>query len=262
MSQEAAHAGRSGAALVPVSEQIAWINECFPIEKGIHEHVSLYLVRGPAGPIVIDSGSFYHRASIRERLKSALGEENLGALILSHSDYPHSANIGAFRQEWGDIEIVASSGVPAIQGLPYATPCRIGQSMEVLGRRFTFVDPPLADRSHTTWIYDSESGVLFTSDGFGNFHQPGQCFFDSSDFEDNIPVDEICAFHREALGWLRYVDPAKLRRRLDEIFASYDVTRVCPIHGNVILGGDVPEYLDRLMASVQRIVDDYDPPTS
>lgn len=250
---------RQAAALVPVVGDVHWINECFPIEPGRHEHVSVYLIMGPEGSIVIDSGSFYHRSSIRARLKSALGPDGLDAIILSHSDYPHSANIGAFRKEWGDLQIVASSGVPAIQGLPYATPCRIGETMEVLGRKFTFVDPPLADRSHTTWIYDHLTGALFTSDGFGNLHRPGECGFVSGEFEDNIRTEDIYDFHREALSWLRYVDPAKLRHRLDEIFCAHQVSRVCPIHGNVVEGRNLAEYLDRLMASVTRIAEGYTP---
>ena len=143
-------------------------------------HVSVYLVRAPGGSILIDSGSFYHRESLSRRIGEATGDQGPQALVLSHSDYPHSANIPSFRDSWGDFEIVASVASPEIQGLPYARRARIGESLDVLGRRFTFIDPPLADRSHTTWIYDEEARTLFVADGFGTLHAPGNC--------DDIPI--------------------------------------------------------------------------
>ena len=68
---------------------------------------------------------------------------------------------------------MATCGDPAIQGLPYATRARIGGTMEVLGRSFRFLDPPLADRSHTSWVYDESSRVMFVADGFGSYHAAG-----------------------------------------------------------------------------------------
>lgn len=249
-----------GSAAVELTDELIWVNECFPISESEHEHVSVYLISGSSGQIVVDSGSFYHRESIRNRLHEATGGLGLDALILSHSDYPHSGNIRAFREEWGDIEIVASSGSPEIQGLPYARKCSLGGTMEVQGRSFSFIDPPLADRSHTTWIFDHESGALFTSDGFGNFHAPGQCDWVHADFPEGIPVGEIRRYHEEALSWLRYVQPEKLERPLGEIFEQYEVSWVCPVHGNPIAGGDTESYLKRLLESIAQIAAAYSLP--
>ena len=49
---------RSADVVVPLSGDVGWIAECYPVE-GRHLHVSLYLIRTPAGNIVVDSGSFY-----------------------------------------------------------------------------------------------------------------------------------------------------------------------------------------------------------
>lgn len=253
-------AAASPAAAVRVDRELLWINECFPLEDGRHEHVSVYLLQGPESSVVVDSGSFYHRDSIRARLHRAVEERGLDALVLSHSDYPHAGNIGAFREEWGDIDIVASSAAPDIQGLPYATKCTIGESMTVRGREMTFVDPPLADRSHTTWIYDHGTRALFTSDGFGNFHEPGECGWTSGQFLHGIRPDDIYRFHRETLSWLRYVHPPRLQARLREIFDDFRVDWICPIHGNVIAGADLDAYLERLTDSVRRIAEEYPGP--
>ncbi|MFC5973581.1 MBL fold metallo-hydrolase [Halomarina salina] len=237
---------------------VEWLSVCHPVE-GHHEHVSVYLVEHDGSYLLVDSGSFHHEAEIRSAIEAATDGAGIDAILLSHSDYPHSANVEPFREEWADVELVASSGSPAIQGLSDARRCVIGEDLDVLGRTFSFVDPPLADRSHTTWIHDDESKVLFTADGFGNYHDDG-CDRLSTEFDGGVPVEAIYRYHAENLVWLRYVDPAKLRRALDDIFDRYEVSAVAPIHGNPILAADLPDYLDRLEAAASRIADGYDVP--
>jgi flavorubredoxin len=247
------------AEAVRLTEDVEWIHECYDLD-GRHEHVSVYLIRADGGNIVVDSGSFYHRDSIHARLTEATRGEGVQALILSHSDYPHSGNIGAFREAWGDLEIVASCGDPGIQGLPYARPSRIGETLDVLGRPFTFLDPPLADRSHTTWIYDRTSRVMFVADGFGNYHAPGQCDLLSPDLPEAGRTESIQDFHRDTLTWLRYVDAALMGRILRRLFDDQPVSFVAPIHGNPIAGADLPDYLARLIDGIERLAKSYEVP--
>jgi len=241
---------------VQLTDELRWIEECYDLGEGTrrHKHVSVYLLRGER-TILIDSGSFHHREAIRADVEAATGDDAIDALILSHSDYPHSANVREFAATEDDAELVASSGAPEKQGLPEATKCEIGGSMTVAGREFSFVDPPLADRSHSTWIYDHGSGALFTADGFGSRHRPGECTATSRDFEDGIPADAIDEFHRNELRWLRYVDPARLRVALESIVEEYPVTWIAPIHGHPIAGEDLDRYLDRLIDATGRIAD-------
>lgn len=242
---------------VELSEELTWINECFPLSGGEHMHVSVYLLSGGGRHVVVDSGSFYHRDRIMGRLAEATGGRGIDAIVLSHSDYPHSGNIPAFREDWGDVEIVASSGAPDIQGLPYARKARLGDEMEVQGRTMSFVDPPLADRSHTSWIYDHGTATLFTADGFGDHHRPGACAATSRDRSGGVSEAGIRRYHGEALRWLRYVDPPKLMGRLREILSAREVRWIAPVHGSPIAGEDVGDYLDRLERAVERIAREY-----
>ncbi|MFV1986480.1 MAG: MBL fold metallo-hydrolase [Gemmatimonadota bacterium] len=236
-----------------IGSGVEWIHECFP-EEGGHLHVSVYLVRAPEGDILIDSGSFYHRESLSRRIGEATGGRGPRSLILSHSDYPHSANIPTFRDQWGDFEIVASVASPEIQGLPYARRARIGESLDVLGRRFTFLDPPLADRSHTTWIYDEEARTLFVADGFGTLHRPGDCDVWWGDLPAVGRADGVKEFHDQTLRWLIYVDPDRLMAALRDMFARHPADVVAPIHGPPIAADDLEQYLDDLSAGVREIV--------
>lgn len=220
-------------------------------------HVSLYLIRTDQGNIVVDSGSYYHRESIRRRLTAAVGTEGIRALVLSHSDYPHSANIGDFRKLWGDFEIVASCGEASIQGLPYATQSQIGAENVVLGRTFRFLDPPLADRSHTSWIYDTESQVMFAADGFGSFHEQGETHSTSSQYTAGIPYRAIHDFHAEAVVWLRYADADLLAATFDRLLTNNPCAWVAPIHGPPIAADALPDYLEKLKTAVRAISEGY-----
>ncbi len=245
---------RGPAASVPLTHDVSWIAENYPLGEGRNVHVSVFLIRAEEQNILIDSGSFYHRESLVRRISGVTAGEGIHSLILSHSDYPHSGNIPAFRRRWGDFEIVASSGEPEIQGLPYARRSRIGGSLEVAGRQIDFLDPPLADRSHTSWIYDRASRVLFVADGFGYHHADDETGLTSRQLPDGFRSEEIYTFHRDTLIWLRYADPPVLMGVLREIFAEREVSWVAPIHGNPIAAEHLDDYLERLEAGVRRIV--------
>ncbi|PSP57830.1 hypothetical protein BRC72_07735 [Halobacteriales archaeon QH_7_66_36] len=246
-------------ATIPLTGGVRWINECFAHEDA-HEHVSVYLIETETAAILIDSGSFYHREAIAERIDQATGGDGPEAIVLSHSDYPHAGNISTIRDRWDDVELVASSGSPELQGLSDAQRCTIGDSRTVLDRRFSFVDPPLADRSHTAWIYDHGSGVLFTADGFGSYHEPADCDRTSRQFEDNVPRETIYQYHANNLAWLRYVDPEKLEAALASIFETYDISYVAPIHGHPISGRELPEFTNRLVDVAGCIASEYEVP--
>lgn len=239
-----------------LTDEVVWINECYK-HGDQHEHISTYLIRGDSGNVLIDSGSFYHREAIRAGIIDTTDGDGIDAIVLSHSDYPHSGNVSEFRDDWGDVELVASSGSPEIQGLSDARRCRIGESLSIQDRTFSFIDPPLADRSHTTWIYDHESEVLFTADGFGSYHNPMNCDKTSRDFADGIPATSILGFHQNNLVWLRYVDADKLAAALDSIIELYDISYVAPIHGHPIHRIDLDRFLDRLIESARCIADRY-----
>ena len=239
---------------VPLTRSVSWIAENYSLGAGRNVHVSVYLIRAGEKNILIDSGSFYHRASLVERISRATEGTGIHSLVLSHSDYPHSGNIPAFRRRWGDFEIVASSGEPEIQGLPYARRSRIGGSLVVAGREIDFLDPPLADRSHTSWIYDRASRVLFVADGFGYHHADDETGLTSRQLPDGFRSEEIYSFHRDTLIWLRYADPDVLMGVLREMFEAREVSWVAPIHGNPIAAEHLDDYLERLEEGVRRIV--------
>ena len=237
-----------------LTSDVTWVGESFRLGPDRFEHVSVYLIEADGGWILVDSGSFHSRASLLAEIREGTRGEGIQALILSHSDYPHSANVPALRETWGDFEIVASCGDPGIQGLPYATRVHIGGTQEVLGRRFRFIDPPLADRSHTSWVYDEVSKVLFVADGFGSYHRGRDALSTSRDLPHGIDPAAIAGFHADAVPWLKYVDPPYLMERLAEMLADHPPSWVAPIHGPPIAAEHLPAFLASLFEAVTTIV--------
>lgn len=248
--------------VVTLPNGVHWIEECFDLGSTHaprrHKHVSVYVV--PADrPILVDSGSFLHRDAIVDGVNEATDGTSVGTVILSHSDYPHAANVREFAGPDGPATLVASSGAPEKQGLPDAQKCEIGSTMSFQGDRFTFIDPPLADRSHSTWIFHHESGTLFTADGFGSRHPPDRCLATSREFDDGIPAAAIHEYHQANLPWLRYVDPSRLEVALRDIIAAHDVAWIAPIHGHPIAGADLDRYIECLIEAAGEIVADANP---
>jgi flavorubredoxin len=125
--------------------------------------------------------------------------------------------------------------------------------MSIGNREITFLESPLADIIFTTWPYDHETGVLFTADGFGLFHDPANCdrIFDTD--LDGLTVDGLAEYHRHSLRWLELIDPSKLMAHLRQLLGERDISYVAPAHGPPIAGDLLPEYLDRLEAAIERI---------
>ena len=238
---------------VKLTDEVTWIVESYPLAEQ-HVHVSVFLIESGDATVLVDSGSFYHRDRIEAQITEVTGGDPIDALILSHADLPHSGNVPEFREKWPDLQLVSSSGSPEVVGLGDADiTCEIGGRMEICGREFSFVDPPLADIQHSTWIFDHGSGVLFTADGFGNYHHPSEAELTAGQLPDGIRTADIRAYHRDALRWLSYVEAAKIAPAIDGLFEAYDVTYVAPTHGNPIEASMLPQYRERLLDAIDSI---------
>ncbi|MFC7229740.1 MBL fold metallo-hydrolase [Salinirubellus salinus] len=238
---------------VQLTEDVTWLAESYPHGEK-HLHVSVYLVEHDDSYILVDSGSFYHREQIDAQLAETIGDAPVDALVLSHADLPHSGNVPEFRDRWPELTLVSSSGSPAVVGLGHAdVTAEIGGTMDICGRTFSFVDPPLADIQHSTWIFDHDSGVLFTADGFGNYHAPEHAGEPFGAVDGGVPTADIRDYHRDALRWLCYVDPARIDPAVDALFEDLDVSVLAPTHGNPIEAADFPEYRARLWAAIEEI---------
>jgi flavorubredoxin len=237
------------AVHVELFDGVHWIAECSDIGD-THMHTAVYLIETDEGTILIDTGSHTHQAPLQQAIEATVGDGGVDAIVISHPDLPHSGNVRHFQEVWDDPEIVSSVATPPVVGLPDRTRATIGSETEVLGRRITFADPPLADIVFSTWPYDHETGVLFSIDGFGTYHEPGACQTVINDESDLPSVEEIGRYHADTFRWLEFVDAEKFERTLRETFEAFDVSYVAPTHGSPIAAECIGAYLDRLTEAV------------
>lgn len=244
----------------PLGDDVRWIDECYGFPGG-HHHIAVYLIRHGEEYILVDAGAAEHRADIESRIDRITGEADPSAMILTHSDLPHVANVKAFRERW-DLELhssfAGSASSPEALGMGPANVCSLGETKRVLGRRFSFPWPPLVDAAHSMWIFDHATGTMFMAD-VGHYHRPGSCtaVWDGSDWD--VDVELVVDYLRDALPFVHFLDPEKVAGAFERLLDEYEVRCLAPIHGNPVVGErNVEAYVSRYVEAIAQIGEEYD----
>jgi flavorubredoxin len=239
-----------------VAGDLFQLGECAVGAVG-HEAVRVYVLMNDAHPIIVDCGSQLHRASILKDLDELLAGRAPECVLLTHSELPHAGNLLQVARRWPAVKVIVSNvmlpyieiapGLPAAQ-VTTATP---GSTVEIAGRRIEFVEALLKDQPGSQWIFDAQTGALFTGDGFGYTHAPGECeaFADES---GGIQVEKFRRHHRAAFRFLRWVVAERFNADLHRLFARYSVQIIAPIHGNAIRS-DISAHVERLKHAISQI---------
>lgn len=234
-----------------LTDDVYWITNCHP-DGERHMHMSEYLIRDEAGTVLVDSGSSHYREEIVNEVNRLTDGAGPDVVLLTHSTLPHTENVPAFEAEWGDIETVAATGrFPEIVGLPDATPRQLNRPVEFAGRPFTCIHPLLTDVTVSQWVYDHDSGVLFTAEAFGHYHDPGTCGLTSDEMDGGIPTEYVDQFYLDKLPFVDFLDRERLGDAFEMLFDILDVSYVAPIHGNPVASEDIDDYV----ADVLRALD-------
>lgn len=241
-----------------LDDSIQWIHQCYETDDW-HMHTSQYLI-GDDRKVLIDAGSDHHRSRAIDEIKTALDGASLEALLLTHSILPHTENLPRIQAEWPDIEIIAATNAPTVVGLPAAAEPKILNDRRTIATHpFSFLDPLLTDVVGSNWVLHEPTGTLFTAEGVGHYHHPGDCDRTSSELTGGIPREAIHAFHRDKLAFLGYLDPEKLRGGFLSVLRSFDIERIAPMHGNPIDPGDIDAYVDGVVESASDFARDWTP---
>ena len=239
-----------------IAPGVEWVFECYEVAPDLHMHDAAFVVDTDGGAVVVDTGSRFNRRNLLDRVDVA---DDPAAVILSKGHLPHAANVHALQSAY-DLEVRTSAQATEIVGLPDAEPGTVGSTMTVAGARFTFVKPPLKDVPHSAWIYAHGSGTLFSADGFGCYHRPGDCERTADEYPGGLPGDLLLAYHRDTLAWLRYADPERVVDAIDECFDERAVERVAPNHGPPVPADGVPSLRDAMRSVVETLCDEFEPP--
>ncbi|MBU6359389.1 MAG: MBL fold metallo-hydrolase [Chloroflexota bacterium] len=223
-----------------------------------YEAVLVYVIMNHQHPILIDCGSQLHRAGIMQEINSLLAGHTPEYIFLTHSELPHAGNLQQVAKQWPNIKVIVSNVMlPYIEIAPILPLSQItseaaGKTINIGGRTLKFVFATLKDQPGSQWVFDTQTGILFTGDGFGYYQSAEQIGKFSDEVEGGIREIQFRDYHRTAFHFLRWVLPEKFNPDLDAIFAQLPVKIIAPIHGDAIRS-DIPTHVARLKQAVANI---------
>jgi flavorubredoxin len=233
-----------------LTEEVHWLSNCRE-EAGRHLHMSEYLIEGEDGTVLVDSGSSLYQDEIVDEIDRLTDGAGPDAILLTHSTLPHTENVPALTDRWGEITTVSATGrYPEIVGLPDAEPRQLNRPIEYGGREFTCIHPILTDVTVSQWIFDHRSRVLFTAEAFGHYHAPDDCAATSAELDGGIDYRDVEDFYLDTLPFARFLDRRKLESAFESLFDVLDVSYVAPIHGTPIAAEDVDDYVEDVVRAV------------
>jgi flavorubredoxin len=225
-----------------VAGDLYQIGESVVGDNGWHEAVRIYVLLNDGCPLLFDAGSHIHRGQIMNDLKELLGDTVPGFVFLTHTELPHTGNLSAILAEWPEINLVVSSAILPHVELPWwLTDKQIqygyaGTVGTYGNREISFSDGIIKDQPGTHWMFDEETGALFTADAFGYLYpQPADQKFDD-ELDEGILVDWFKRYHESAFRFLPMVDGKKVNADIAKVFAKRKVDVIAPTHGNAIRG--------------------------
>jgi|GEM_PF-1362292 len=243
-----------------ITADIYQVGECVSGASG-HEAVHVYVLMNNGQPILIDCGSQLHRTGIMQALNELLAGQTPSYVLLTHSELPHAGNLAQVARQWPSIHVIVSNVMlPYIEIAPVLplgqiTALRSGVTLQVAGRTLEFVEALLKDQPGSQWIFDRQTGTLFTGDGFGYYHSAEQCGRFSDEIAGGVSVAQFQAYHCTAFRFLRWVVAERLNADLEELLARYPITTIAPIHGGA-LRSEIQLHVNRLQTALTNICAD------
>lgn len=241
-----------------VTGDLYQIGESVAGAEGWHEAVRVYVLMNDGCPLVFDTGSHVHSGQIMTDLKNLLGGTPPGFAFLTHTELPHTGNINTILDAWPETKLVVSSAILPHVELPWWVSeeqvrfAYAGTDEAYGGRRITFLDGILKDQPGTHWMYDEQTGTLFTADAFGYlFPQSADEKFDD-ELEEGVPQDWLKRYHESAFRFLPMVSGAKVNADIAKVFRARSVRTIAPTHGNAVRS-DVSQSVERLKQVILEI---------
>lgn len=243
---------------VELTDDVTWV----PHERtadGRRVHTSMYVVEAADGVVLVDAGA-YHAEEPRRTVRD-LAPDGVDTVLLTHTSYPHTRDVPELYE--GGARVVTAAGIPDEFGMSYGEMWKLGERTSaeatVEGRTFEFVKSPLTDHVYSLWIFDRASGVLFTAEALGNYHDADRptALWDAP---GEIAADRVESFCRDRLPWMQYVDPEAVRSTLESRLAPYDVEWVAPSHGNPVAGSALDAYVDAFVETAETMAAEWSDP--
>ena len=273
-------AGLERVAVRPITPDIFWITHClgelakdyyteyfallpnagdYSGRRIVDYPFSAFLIRDEKS-LLIDTVAPRQQAAMLQALEFILGDQPLDYIWISHVELPHAGNAPAIQRRYPRAKIVALDEGEhyALHGLAGAQLVSPGQAIALGQHTLEIVDALFVDHGLSMWAYERRTGLLFTADWAHNLHEPArhECFLfldemEAGGYAPALHLDDVKVNAWFQFPWLRWTDPDKIARAVEQLFQRYDVKILAPSHGNVIRQ-NVGQYVALLQAAMRQ----------
>lgn len=250
--------GTAGSSRREIAPAIFWLDNCSSSSasaaagQAMHLHFSSYLVRGASKALLYDTTHAPYWGRLEADLEALLGGRPLDYIVCSHTELPHSGNVGRLLEKYPEALLLGDVRDYHLYHPAYASRFeerRPGDDLDLGGgHRFVFQEAVLRDLPNTIWGWEQKGQVMFTSDGFlyphhqaavdagEPVHAVGECSMLSNELP-SLPSVEVTAFNvLAAMYWTRFQSIDAAFERFLDLLERYPTRVVAPAHGNVIVG--------------------------
>jgi hypothetical protein len=208
---------------IELDERVSW---CPPGVRRT-QAVNSYLLRGPSGSVLVDTGVRLHKEEIIEQLDRLLSPGEPLSIVLTRTEMECCLNIPAIEEHFavGSVWYTGGITVPRSKAESKRIAVDPGTSrrVEVLDGVVVELISPLLRLLPTLWVFDPESGGLLTSDAFTHGG--------SAELETREGLRKF--------RWLTGADTGPIARNIRDIFRDREVRAVGPGYGAPFVGADV-----------------------
>ncbi len=210
--------------------QIYWVGS----EEETNFRCNAYLFVSGEQACLIDPGSKWHFAQVRDRVAQVMDPGRVTHVIVHHQDPDLCASIPEWLSLNPGIEVLTNSRAAVL--IPHygfdreRVRCVDGMSLAVRGGgELRFLSAPFMHFPGAFATYDTVSGYLFSGDIFAAVSGDWQLFAD--DFDSHSGFMEL--FH------IDYMASNKALRGFVASIRGLDIRAILPQHGSIIRGCDV-----------------------
>lgn len=223
---------------IELDERVSW---CPP---GIRrtQAVNCYLIKGPSGSVLVDTGVRLHQADIIEQLDRLLSPGEPLSIVLTRTEMECCLNIPAIEEHFNVDSVWYTGGITVPRSKAESKRIAVdpGTSMrvEVMDGVVVELVSPLMRLLPTFWVFDQESGWLLTSDAFTHRGSDGP------DAREGL----------QKFRWFSGADTRPISRNIREIFRDREVLAVGPGYGTPFVGKDMClEQAEELARAIEEV---------
>ena len=211
-------------------------------------HINSLVIQG-AEPMIIDTNAKLLREPWAEQVFSLVEPHDVKWIFLSHDDTDHAGNLDMVLEMCPNATLVtswfATERMAGEMELPIDRQRWVanGESFDAGDRTFVAVRPPTWDSPTTRGLYDTKTGVYWSSDAFGT---PVLGLVDDvADMPAEMLAESCMAFSSMLSPWHEVVDPAKFGRWVDRV-AELAPSVIVGAHGPQMTGTSIGLALERM----------------